>query len=83
MVRKFYYFWCIRATTFAVTDKKTLCFCCEFLKSMKNEPLAGINVTESKVTPKNQYLDFLTDPSFQGVNRRFVGNKHLMLIQRQ
>lgn len=50
---------------------------------MKNEPLAGINVTESKVTPKNQYLDFLTDPSFQGVNRRFVGNKHLMLIQRQ
>ena len=39
------------------------------------EQLTGINIKQTeriKTERINQYLDFLIDPSFQGVNRLFV-----------
>ena len=48
----------------------------KLLEQLKSSFKRAINRNkyQTKITSEaeNQYLDFLTDPSFQGVNRRFV-----------
>ena len=73
-----------KATTFAVTDTKlhapviTLSIQdnAKLMQQLKSGFKRTINCNkyQSKVTIQtpNPYLDYLIDPSFQGVNRRFV-----------
>ena len=42
------------------------------LETILKEQLIGINHPNFKTIPQNRYLNYLTDPSFQGVNRLFV-----------
>ena len=73
-----------KETTFSITDTK-LCVPVETLSTKVNAKLleqikSGFERTinwnkyQSKLSIQvsNPYLDFLIDPSFQGVNRRFV-----------
>ena len=77
-------FWGIGATKFKITDTK-LYVPVVTLSTQDNEKLlqqlkSGFKRTinwnkyQPKVLPQrqNKYLDFLIDPSFQGVNRLFV-----------
>ena len=77
-------FWGIGATKFKITDTK-LYVPVVTLSTQDNEKLlqqlkSGFKRTinwnkyQSKVSPeiRNQYLDFLIEPSFQGINRLFV-----------
>ena len=43
----------------------------EQLNQVSKEQLAEINVNQSNIKTQNQYLDYLIDPAFQGVNRLF------------
>ena len=70
------------ATKFKMTDTK-LCVAVVTLSSLDNQKLLqqsdfkrtiDWNKYQPKVSPerRNQYLDFLNDPNFRGVNRLFV-----------
>ena len=74
----------IKATTFATTDTKlyvpvvtlSIQFNAKLLEQLKSGFKRTINwkkyLSKVSVQARNSYLDFLTDPCFEGVNRLFV-----------
>ena len=46
----------------------------KLLKEDLNLQLTGINISENRIKAQNKYLNYLVDPSFQGVNRSFVSS---------
>ena len=73
---------------------QTLCSCCNFISSRKYKLLQysesgfkrTINwnkyIAKTTSQAQNRYLDYLIDPGFQGVNRRFVFC-HLKMLMSQ
>ena len=63
-----------RATKFAITDTKLYVPVVTLSTESGFKRTINQNKYQSKLTEQaqNRYLDYLIDPSFQGVNRRFV-----------